>query len=102
MATCVPIPPRREKKAHPKKNPALSFRAGCATVRAQGLLNREEFAAIIDLVAGQTGQSYTVEHVDKCFLQADVDGSGLIDLNELLLYRQHAAGRGPRRRARLP
>ena len=93
-----PAPPRKKSTS---KKIALSIRAGCATVRAQGLLNREEFAAIIDLVAGQTGQSYTVEHVDKCFLQADVDGSGLIDLNELLLYRQHAAGRGPRRRARL-
>ena len=58
-----------------------------------GVLSHDEFAAIVDLVAGQTGQTYTPEHVDHCFLQADVDGSGAIDLNELLLYKQKGAAR---------
>ena len=52
-----------------------------------GLLSRDEFVAVIDMVASQTGQSFTAEHVDHCFQQADVDRSGAIDLNELLLLR---------------
>ena len=58
-----------------------------------GLLSREEFSSIVDLVAGQTGQRFTAEHVDRCFLEADADGSGTVDLNELLLYRAKGAGR---------
>ena len=49
------------------------------------------------LVAAQTGQQYTAVHVERCYNDADVDGSGLIDLNELLLYRERAAQQGRRR-----
>ena len=59
-----------------------------------GVLSRDEFAAVVDMVAGTTGQRFTVEHVDRCFQQADVDGSGAIDLNELLLYRTRAPAAG--------
>lgn len=62
-----------------------------------GLLNREEFSSVVDLVAAQTGQQYTAVHVERCYNDADVDGSGLIDLNELLLYRERAAQQGRRR-----
>ena len=53
-----------------------------------GVLSHAEFAALAELVGGQTGQTFSPEHIDKCFRQADVDGSGYIDLNELLLYRR--------------
>ena len=56
-----------------------------------GVLSSAEFSALATLVAGQTGQSFAEEHVGRCFLQADVDGSGAIDLNELLLYRRKGA-----------
>lgn len=62
-----------------------------------GLLSREEFGAIVDQVASQTSQSFSAEHVERCFLEADVDGSGAIDLNELCLYRAKAVGLKPRR-----
>ena len=51
-----------------------------------GLLCHEEFAALVDLTAAQTGQSFAAEYVDRVFRQCDVDGNGYVDLNELLLY----------------
>ena len=32
-----------------------------------GLLTRDEFAALVDMVASSTAQNYTVEHIDRCF-----------------------------------
>lgn len=53
-----------------------------------GLLNASEFAAVAELVAGKTGQSFSSEHIERCFRKADIDANGVIDLNELLLYSQ--------------
>ena len=58
-----------------------------------GVLNYDEFAAVVELVSAQTGMSLSGEHVDRCFRTADVDSSGGIDLNELLLYRATSAHR---------
>ena len=55
-----------------------------------GLLSRKEFASLVELVASQTGQAFSAEHVERCFRVADVDDSGALDLNEVLLYaRRH-------------
>ena len=51
-----------------------------------GLLNREEFAALTELVGAQTAQTFSAEYIDRTFLSCDIDGNGFIDLNELLLY----------------
>ena len=58
-----------------------------------GVLNHDEFSAVIDMVAARTGMAVSDEHIDKIFAEADVDGSGVIDFNELCLYRQRAATR---------
>ena len=50
--------------------------------------SRSEFAAVIDLTANQGGIQYAVDHVERTFQQADIDGSGFIDLNELILLRR--------------
>ena len=56
-----------------------------------GLLNSDEFAAVVELVVGQTGQQFTHEHVVRCFHDCDVDASGAVDFNELLRYRRQGA-----------
>ena len=53
-----------------------------------GKLSPTEFAAVIDLTANQGGIQYAVDHVERTFQQADIDGSGFIDLNELILLRR--------------
>ena len=53
-----------------------------------GLLAPAEFAAVIELVASQAGVEYSPDHIEKTFAQCDIDRSGFIDLNELLLLRQ--------------
>ena len=53
-----------------------------------GKLSPEEFSALIELTFSQTGISYGSEHVAKVFHEADVDSSGFVDLNELLLLRR--------------
>lgn len=52
-----------------------------------GLLSRDEFADLIELVSSQTGQPYSSEHVDKVFRMTKRNGSDSIDFNELLLLR---------------
>jgi hypothetical protein len=59
-----------------------------------GLLSRDEFAALVSLAGGHSGQEFSPEHVERCFAQADVDLSGAIDLNELLLYVRRGRGDG--------
>ncbi len=57
-----------------------------------GLLSPTEFSAVIELVAAQSGASYTSDHIERTFSQCDIDRSGFIDLNELLLLRhRHVA-----------
>lgn len=52
-----------------------------------GLLSPTEFSALLELVSAQVGTSYTSAHIDQKFSQYDIDRSGFIDLNELLLLR---------------
>jgi hypothetical protein len=56
-------------------------------VDGDGLLSPAEFAAIVDLTSSQTGEAFDADHVAIVFRNADVDESGAIDLNELLLLR---------------
>ena len=56
-----------------------------------GKLSPTEFAAVIELTASQTGVHYDADHVEKTFRSADVDLSGFVDLNELLLLRKSGA-----------
>ena len=56
-----------------------------------GLLAPSEFAAVIELVTSQSGSNYTPEHVEGTFAQCDIDRSGFIDLNELLLLRRRSS-----------
>ena len=52
-----------------------------------GLLSDNEFFHLIQLVASQTGETYSDDHLATAFMQADLDRSGFIDLNELLCLR---------------
>mmetsp|Transcript_36133 Transcript_36133/g.95222 ORF Transcript_36133/g.95222 Transcript_36133/m.95222 type:complete len:142 (-) Transcript_36133:90-515(-) len=52
-----------------------------------GLLAPAEFAAVIELIASQTGATYSPQHIEKIFSESDIDRSGFIDLNELCLLR---------------
>lgn len=55
---------------------------------ADGLLSPSEFAMIADLSAGQSGEGYAPENVQLVFREADLDASGYLDLNEMLLDRK--------------
>ena len=38
------------------------------------------------MVAAKTGANYTAAHTEQIFREIDIDGSGTVDLNELLLF----------------
>ena len=54
---------------------------------SDGVLSREEFAALMHLVAEKDsgGTPYSGEHIDRLFGDFDVDANQVIDFNELLL-----------------
>ena len=54
---------------------------------SDGVLSREEFAALMQLIAEKDsgGALYGDEHVDRLFRDFDVDANHVIDFNELLL-----------------
>lgn len=55
-----------------------------------GLLSLSEFMALAQLAEGETGQTFSDEHVERCFQKADVDANGVIDFNELMLYSRRS------------
>eukprot|EP00966_Prymnesium_polylepis_P321596 7377902-Prymnesium_polylepis.2 len=60
---------------------------------SDGLLSRDEFSALLALIAEKDGgAAYSGDHLDKLFLDFDVDGNQVIDFNELLLLHN---GRRP-------
>ena len=60
-----------------------------------GLLSREEFVALLGLVAAKAGHTYTQEHLASMFTEADLDCNDVLDLNELLLLLRGDAVRLP-------
>ena len=60
-----------------------------------GLLSRDEFVALLGLVAAKAGHTYTHEHLASMFTEADLDCNGVLDLNELLLLLRGDAVRLP-------
>ena len=51
-----------------------------------GLLTLGQWAALLGMVAAKTGANYTAAHTEQIFREIDIDGSGTVDLNELLLF----------------
>lgn len=60
-----------------------------------GLLSRDEFVALLGLVAAKAGHTYTLEHLTAMFTEADLDCNEVLDLNELLLLLRGEAVRLP-------
>ena len=60
-----------------------------------GVLSRTEYAELLQLIASRCGPPYSDDHIERLFLQFDLDANGVIDLNELLLMD---IGRRPRGR----
>ena len=60
-----------------------------------GLLSRDEFVALLGLVAAKAGHTYTHEHLAAMFTEADLDCNDVLDLNELLLLLRGDAVRLP-------
>ena len=51
-----------------------------------GLLTLGQWAALLGMVAAKTGANYTAAHTEQIFREIDIDSSGTVDLNELLLF----------------
>lgn len=51
---------------------------------ADGVLDLNEFAMVMDKLCAITGASYAQEQIAAMFRQADLDASGVIDFNEFL------------------
>ena len=60
-----------------------------------GLLSRDEFVALLGLVAAKAGHAYSHEHLAAMFTEADLDCNEVLDLNELLLLLRGDAVRLP-------
>ena len=65
--------------------PAGRFQRRGIPRTGDGLLSRDEFVALLGLVAAKAGHTYTHEHLSAMFTEADLDCNDAIDLNELLL-----------------
>ena len=77
------------------RGPAEGERSRGSQHPGDGLLSREEFVALLGLVAAKAGHTYTQEHLASMFTEADLDCNDVLDLNELLLLLRGDAVRLP-------
>ena len=61
---------------------------------ADGVLDLNEFAMVMDKLCAITGASYAQEQIAAMFRQADLDASGVIDFNEFLFLQKRRQDRG--------
>ncbi len=59
-----------------------------ADANADGVVDWAEFKKVMDLLAERTGKRYNALQLRALFRIADLDGSGSIDFNELLLAQR--------------